>query len=147
MKRFRMGTLDSSTVPDNVEEESLSKDGDVDKTQKKEGNSFDDLVAQFSNPVPVRNQSFTEDQHARMAENKRAAEERRKSRNALANLSMSHIPSSVKDLSFPLPSNPNQQVLCADKNAPHSDENMQANDVDDTMDIDCILGNISQHQH
>nr|CAG4641932.1 EOG090X0AVC [Eurycercus lamellatus] len=134
MKKIRMDVLESSELNNDVNDENLVTNYE-NEHQEQERNAFDDLVAQNSTPIS-KSIAVTEEQQERMAENKRKAEEKRKSR-LLASQSSNPNTSIVPDPT------PNQHVPVVSNSGSCSKENLIPDD-DELMDIDAIIESISE---
>ena len=124
MKKIRMDMIDSG----NQDEVRLSDEENIPEGLPKqpEKDAFDDLLAHYSKPSSLHN--LTMEQQERMAENKRKAEERRKSRlQSLDN-------SSVSTNSF-ADSQHEKGASCSPA---------KEHESEDLMDIDSMLADISQ---
>nr|CAG4634979.1 EOG090X0AVC [Alona affinis] len=132
LKRFRMDAVDSNSAADDEAEGLEVRD---EREHGTERDPFDDLLVHYANPEPT--QTFTQEQQARMAENKKKAEEKRKSRLIMTNQPAIQNSCSEKE-PVPVPADAIDSARVIGTEALSSSQL----DDDDIMDVDSMLNNI-----
>nr|CAG4643410.1 EOG090X0AVC [Ilyocryptus agilis] len=144
LRKIRSGTVDADGV-ENVSEEALNDENfePVVNNQQVQKDAFDELLAHYSNPTPVSSTTITEEQQRRIAENKRLAEEKRRSR-LLSQANNANCLSPMSTAGQQKSPGTSSDLVLQEK-TPETNYSLLSHndgDEDDVMDIDAILDDI-----